>query len=69
MKFMAHGRKTVHMAKRVPPTRFPDVVIASYYRSIDKLVQEAGKITLAIYDTQLKEYIDNNRADSSGFFC
>ncbi|MGE7112723.1 phage minor head protein [Lysinibacillus sp. NPDC047702] len=56
------------MAKRVPPTRFPDVVTASYYRSIDKLVQEAGKKTLAIYDTQLKEYIDNNRADSSGFF-
>lgn len=64
---MAHGRKMAHMAKRVPPTRFPDVVIASYYRSIDKLVQEAGKITLAIYDTQLKEYIDN-RADSSSFF-
>ncbi|QPR69594.1 minor capsid protein [Lysinibacillus macroides] len=56
------------MAKHVPPTRFPDAVTASYYRSIDKLVQEVGKATLAVYDTQLKEYIDSNRADSSGFF-
>ncbi|GLC88246.1 minor capsid protein [Lysinibacillus piscis] len=55
-------------SKHVPPTRFPDVVTASYYRSIDKLVQEAGKATLAIYDTHLKEYIDSYRADSSGFF-
>jgi len=68
MRYTVHGRKTAHMAKHVPPTRFPDVVTASYYRSIDKLVQEAGKATLAIFDTHLKEYIDSNRADSSGFF-
>ncbi|MGR6904740.1 phage minor head protein [Lysinibacillus sp. BSL11] len=42
------------MAKRVPPTRFPDVVAASYFRSIDKLVQEAGKATLSLYDTAVK---------------
>lgn len=66
---MVRGRKTAHMAKKhVPPTRFPDAAAVSYYRTIDKLVQEAGKATLAIFDTHLKEYIDSNRADSSGFF-
>ncbi|MCT6926156.1 minor capsid protein [Metasolibacillus sp.] len=56
------------MAKRVPPTRFPDAVVASYYRSIDKMVQQAGEATLALFDKHLKEYIDSNRADSSSFF-
>lgn len=56
------------MAKRVPATRFPDMVTASYYRSIDKMVQAAGNATLTLFDKHLKEYIDSNRADSSGFF-
>ena len=54
MKYTVHGRKMDSMAKRVPPTRFPDVVAASYFRSIDKLVQEAGKATLSLYDTAVK---------------
>lgn len=54
MKYTVHGRKMDSMAKWVPPTRFPDVVVASYFRSIDKLVQEAGKATLSLYDTAVK---------------
>jgi len=51
------------MAKRVPPTRFPDVVAASYFRSIDKLVQEAGKATLSLYDAAVKREMTKDSRD------
>ncbi|QGG51441.1 hypothetical protein [Lysinibacillus pakistanensis] len=61
------------MPKRVPPTRFPDVVAASYFRSINKLVQEAGKATLSLYDTAVKSEMQKDgrgyvRDDPFDFF-
>lgn len=52
-----------NMAKRVPPTRFPDVVAASYFRSIDKLVQEAGKATLSLFDTAVNGEMQKDSRD------
>lgn len=63
MKYTVLGRKMDNMAKRVPPTRFPDVVAASYFRSIDKLVQEAGKATLSLYDAAVKSEMMKDSQD------
>lgn len=53
------------MARKVPPTRFPDAVAVSYYRQLKRLVDELGKATLRVFDEQIKEQIKlYQRSDS-----
>lgn len=57
------------MARKVPPTRFPDAVAVSYYRSIKRLIDELGKVTLSVFDESIKPEIKNyrNRVDDESY--
>lgn len=54
------------MARKVPPTRFPDAVAVSYYRGVKRLVNELGSVTLRVFDEQIKPQIKlhQNRQDA-----
>lgn len=47
----------VIVAKKVPPTRFPDAVAVSYYRELKRLVEQLGKATMRVFDEQIKDQI------------
>lgn len=57
------------MARKVPPTRFPDAVAVSYYRSIKRLIDELGKVVLRVFDESVKPEIKNyrNREDDDSY--
>lgn len=54
------------MAK-VPPTIFPNAVAASYHRSINRLIHEASKEMLAIFDETIAAQLPNIQADSARY--
>lgn len=56
------------MARKAPPTRFPDAVAVSYYREIKRLVDELGKLTLRVFDEQIKEQIKLYQRNDSAFY-
>lgn len=51
--------------KKIPPTRFPDAVAATYQRSILKLVRQMHKMTLQEFDNALKPQIQSYKADAN----
>ncbi|WP_419882779.1 minor capsid protein [Peribacillus sp. B-H-3] len=57
------------MAKKVPPTRFPDAVAVSYYRDLNRLITELGRATLKVFDEHIKLQITlyRSRTDSSSY--
>jgi len=65
---MKHGRNVAKMARMAPPTRFPDAVAVSYYREIKRLVDELGKLTLRVFDKQIKEQIKLYQRNDSAFY-
>lgn len=55
------------MAKKVPPTRFPDAVAVSYNRAIKKMVRELGKETLLLFEQYIEPEILIDRQDDREF--
>lgn len=66
---MVLGRNVEIMAKKFPPTRFPDATAVSYYRSMNRLIRVLGKATLEIYDEQMVPQIKiyRSRSDSQSY--
>lgn len=53
------------MAKRLPPTRFPNAAVVGYARALKKLVREMGSGTLSIFDNQIAPHLkEMDRYDS-----
>jgi SPP1 gp7 family putative phage head morphogenesis protein len=61
---MEPGKNVVAMARKVPPTRYPDSVAVAYYRSMNKLITELGKATLQVYDLHIQPQIKQYSADT-----
>ncbi|MEK5340517.1 minor capsid protein [Weizmannia sp. FSL W8-1119] len=55
------------MAKTVPQTRYPHAAEAAYFRDIQRLVTELGKVTLQVFDEQIKPQIKLYGQDSYGY--
>ena len=54
------------MAKKIPPTRFPDSVAVSYFREMKRMVKALGKVTMRIFDDQIVPQIKAySRADEA----
>lgn len=49
------------MAKKAPPTRFPNAVVVGYSQSMKKLVREMGSGTLDIFDNQVAHHLKELR--------
>jgi SPP1 gp7 family putative phage head morphogenesis protein len=62
------GKNVVQMARKVPPTRFPDAVAVSYYRSMKRLIDELGKVTLSVFDEHIKPEIKQYHRRDGRFF-
>lgn len=62
--FTLLGKKVAQMARKMPPTRFPDAVAVTYYRSIKKLVREMGRITLIHFDGIIRFQAKSYQADA-----
>ncbi|MFC2948544.1 phage head morphogenesis protein [Virgibacillus sediminis] len=53
------------MARKVRPTRFPNSVAVTYSRDLKRQVREMGKVSLDVFDNQIKEEIKAlKRSDS-----
>ncbi|KZE66787.1 hypothetical protein AWM68_20325 [Fictibacillus phosphorivorans] len=57
------------MPKIAPPTRFPDAVALLYYRSMKRLILALKKLSLEVFDEQIKPEVKNykKRYDDSTF--
>ncbi|KZE67038.1 hypothetical protein AWM68_19810 [Fictibacillus phosphorivorans] len=55
------------MPKIAPPTRFPDAVALSYYRGMKRLISALKKLSLEVFDEQIKPEVVNykKRYDST----
>lgn len=51
--------------KKIPPTRFPDAVAATYQRRLLQLVKEMHRITLQEFDNGIKPQIAAYQADAN----
>lgn len=52
--FILLGEKVVKMARKVPPTHFPDAVAVTYYRDMKRLIMALGNTTLQVFDEHIK---------------
>ncbi len=66
---MPLGKSVATMARKLPPTRFPDAVMVQYYRDLKKLTDELGKVTLSVFDEHIKPQIKlyQTRQDSRSY--
>lgn len=53
------------MAKKIPPTRFPDAAAVSYYKAIKKMVDEYGRETLSAFDKSIAKEISRYQQGDS----
>lgn len=54
--------------KKIPPTRFPDAVSVTYYRSTRKMIRELGKETLHVFDQRIKPEIKSYQREDGKFY-
>lgn len=55
----------LRMAKKVPPTRFPNAAVVGYARVLKQLVREMGSGILDVFDNQIAEHLkEMDRYDS-----
>lgn len=53
------------MAKKLPPTRFPNAAVVGYTRALKQLVREMGSGILDVFDNQIAEHLkEMDRYDS-----
>lgn len=51
------------MAKRIPPTRFPDAAAVQYYRRLRALIKEMHKVTMMLFDKRMKDAIKQYKSE------